>query len=240
LRRQRIKAAVERELEKTFFFHIPKCAGTSVWASLYEIYGREDAFQVANGNDVTTLTEMPVEQRLRYSVIGGHGTLPFYQELLGDMRHYYKIVILRDPIDQLISFYNYICSWRGHEQHQAVSKQSFDEFAATTTLCNLQVRMLTGGSLEAGRAAKIVRTFFDDWAFTEELDRLVERLHVRLGKPPQKAKYERQSKRQFSKRQEIRESTLSTLQERSRCDLELISHLRAARAPSQSTGPLPT
>jgi len=95
------------------------------------------------------------------------------------------------------------------------------------------VRMLTGGSLDAGQAAEIVKTFFDDWAFTEELDTLVERLHVRLGKPPQRAKYKRQSKRQFSKRQEICDKTLSALQERSQCDLEFISHLRAARAQSQ-------
>jgi len=104
--------------KKIFFFHIPKCAGTSIWYYIRKIHGKRSVLQLRVKDDVVAFQETTPMQLRRYSAIGGHHWLSTYRDKLGDLDEYFKITTLRDPIDRLISSYNYILTSRRHHQYK--------------------------------------------------------------------------------------------------------------------------
>ncbi len=217
-----------KDAKPTFFFHIPKCAGTSVWASLYDIYGTRHVYLANNRRWRGKFAALPAATRNAYSAVGGHGTLSYFRELLGDTVRYHKIVTLRDPIDRAISEYNYICAQRAHPRHAEVSQQSLAEFAATSLRPDRQVTLLTGRGGDVEGAVEIVTQFFDDWSFSDDVNGLVERLYSAADVEPREAVHK--NKGTGPRRMEIDDKTLRLLRERNRADLALIEALRILKA----------
>ena len=217
-----------KNAKPTFFFHIPKCAGTSVWASLYDIYGTRHVYLANNRRRREKFAVLLPAARNAYSAVGGHGPLSYFRELLGDMARYHKIVTLRDPIDRAISEYNYIRVQSAHPRHAEVSQQSLAEFAASSLRPDRQVTLLTGRGGDVEDAVEIVTHFFDDWSFSDDVNGLVERLYCAAGVESREAMHK--NKGTGPRRVELDDETLQLLRERNRDDLALIEALRISKA----------
>jgi hypothetical protein len=209
--------------QKTFFFHIPKCGGVSVWTVLKRVYGQENVRQVARVDDVNRLKATPSSELLEYGVIGGHGKLQLYRSALGEMSEYYKITTFRDPIERVTSFYHHVRRDVTHPLHEKLSGQSFDEFAATTSQCNRQVNLLTDGTGNVEEAVDLATSFFDDWAFCDELPALVTRLCLTLKIPPQTVGHDNRAAAEHR----MSNATRTLLRERCCSDMEFVRRMKA-------------
>lgn len=212
-----------KDAKQTFFFHIPKCAGTSVWASLYDIYGTRYVYLVNSDRRRRAFAAMPQTARHGYSAVGGHAPLRYFREYLDDAAGYHKIVTLRDPIDRTISGYNYIRAQVSHPRNAEVAALSLDEFAARVRP-NRQVRLLTGKGDDVEGAIDIVTRFFDDWAFSDGVGALVQRLYRIAGTAPRNAVHKNKGA-SGPRRADLGASTLRLLEDRNRNDLALIAAL---------------
>jgi len=218
----------DRDAKRTFFFHIPKCAGTSVWASLYDIYGTRHVCLVNSERRRRSFAAMSQAARRSYSAVGGHAPLGFFREHLGDAADYHKIVTLRDPIERAISEYNYIRAQAAHPRNREVASLSLNEFAARSLRPNRQVTLLTGNGDDVEGAFDVVTRFFDDWAFSDGVGALVQRLYQTTGTAPRSAVHKNKGVSGPS-RADLDPSTLRLLEDRNRNDLALIEALRNLR-----------
>jgi hypothetical protein len=212
--------------KKTFFLHIPKCGGTTVFSVLAAIYGQQNTLNV--GHELNPFfSSLSIDQRRAYHAIGGHGTLIFYDRMLGGLSEYYKITTLRDPIDRLLSEFNYAYSTPDNPGHSYVRSVGFDAVALNYP-CNLQVFTLTGTQTDVGRAVQIVRHFFDDWALLSELADFLPRIWTALGSPP--ANWVPQNPTNYVLgRADVSIETIQLLESRNAADFELLDRLGAIK-----------
>lgn len=217
------------DAKPTFFLHIPKCAGSTLWEVILDIYGTRDVFLATNKARRTQFTAMPVEQRRGYSGVGGHGSLRFFRDMLGDLDRYHKIVTLRDPIERLISEYNYVRAHPRHPRHAAVAAQDFETFAVRTAKPNRQVKLLTGSPEDSAGAIDIVTRFFDDWSMSEDVEAMAARLYEVTGTPPRPTAHKNKSRPAF-RRSDMDPAALRRLEELNRHDLALCEALGARRS----------
>lgn len=222
----------ESDARPTFFFHIPKCAGSTLWEVIWDIYGTRHVFVAKSKERHAQLAAMPLEKRLAYSAIGGHGSLRFFRRMLGDMGGYYKIVTLRDPIDRVISEYNYISTRPQHPLNAAVREQSFRDFVERTAPSNRQVKLLADRP-DVEAAIAIVERFFDDWAMSDDVERLARSLYAMTRVQPRPIKRKNRATTPFSRR-DLDATTLRLLEERNRLDLALIERLNRTRSGNRS------
>lgn len=216
------------DVRPTFFLHIPKCAGSSLWEAIWDIYGTRHVFVAKSQAQHAKLTAMPPERRRSYLAIGGHGRLTFFRDMLGDMTCYHKIVTLRDPIDRSISEFNYISARPQHRLHAEVVRRGFEGFVSDVLGPNRQVRLLAGRNDDVAGAVEIVTRFFDDWSLSQNLDDLTERLYRMAEVTPRPAKHKNRTRSGLS-RGDLEPATLRLLEERNKYDLELIERLSAVR-----------
>jgi hypothetical protein len=218
----------DRGMRPTFFFHIPKCAGSSIWDSIFDIYGFFHVYVVSTEREQRRLSTMTPARRRSYSALGGHGYLPQYQKLL-DLNGYYKIVLFRDPLDRLISEYNFIRRKKGHFLYDRVSRQSFPEFVSAGWR-NTQVHLLTGSEDDLDGAIELVDSFFDDWAFMEDLPALTARLYSMAGRTPRPAKHKNRARLNGTGRIERSPELLELMAEHQGKDLQFFEYLKAVQA----------
>jgi hypothetical protein len=93
--------------ELTFFLHVPKCAGTSLYEMLKSAFGVENI-----SHQFIFLRTRPNSWVNKYQLIAGHVD---YDEIMMLVPRKKKIIftILRDPVKRLISLYNF---WKSHDK----------------------------------------------------------------------------------------------------------------------------
>jgi hypothetical protein len=175
------------------------------------------------------LAEMPLEKCLRYSAVNGHGGLKFFRETLDDLSRYHKIVTLRDPIERVISEYNYIRTRPQHRLHRVVAAGEFEAYVEETAQPTHQVKLLTGSTDDSEGAFEIVTRFLDDWCMSADVGQMAERLYQVTGTTPQLVAHKNKAKLQFSRLDEP-PATLRAIEEQNRHDLVLLEALKRARA----------
>lgn len=217
-----------KDAPPTFFFHIPKCAGTSVWETLFHIYGAPNVFIVNSKREREKLAAKPLEARLRYGAVGGHGPLSSFRELLGEMPSHHKIVTLRDPIDRALSEYNYVRGQAAHPRNADLAQQDLATFATETLVSNRQVKLLTGRDDDVGGAVETVTRFFDDWALSSGVGALTERLYETVGLEPRHAQHKNKGGSGLT-RNDLDSEARHLLEEQNRHDLALIEALKSLR-----------
>lgn len=206
---------------KIFFFHIPKCAGTSVWRYLGKIYGHRQMFQIATGDDVKTFNEMTPGSLMEYSVIGGHHFLSTYRDKLGDIEGYYKVTAVREPVDRLISFYNFIRRDRKHARYHQVRNSTFEEFSLNEAP-NSQTQLLTGGE-NHDEAVRILDGWFDYYTTTDRADDLMHKISE-VGSVPVRRALHKNTSRKKVKRNGVDPALINRLQQINEADLRLYDH----------------
>lgn len=136
------------------FLHVPRTGGTKLNELLVRNFPAEDVVhlydrgQLAGSilNDVEALNAEIARGR-QYKFITGH--FSYGSVVLQSPAVHFSI--LRDPLDRLFSYYNYILSQPRHYLRKYIidRRLTFEDFAlsdASAELDNLQVRMLSGTS----------------------------------------------------------------------------------------------
>ena len=180
-------------MQKAFFFHIPKCAGMSVWNALWDIYGMANVFQVGIKAQREEFEAMTPEKRSAYGAIGGHGYLTRLSNAAGDLSSYYRFVTFRNPVDRIVSEYHFIRNLPTHFKYDIVSKIPLVEFAHQPDVLNMQTRLMCDHA-DPKKALSVLDSFFDDWCLMEDLDVLIAQLYRRMGVTPKPAKHENKGK----------------------------------------------
>lgn len=180
-------------MQKTFFFHIPKCAGMSVWHALWDIYGFENVYQVGIKAQRLEFEAMTPEKRGSYGAIGGHGYLTNLSGAAGDLSGYHKFVTFRNPVDRIVSEYHFIRNLPEHFKHDIVSKIPLEEFALQKDVQNMQTKLMCDEA-DPDKALAVLETFFDDWCLMEDLDSLISRLYAKMGATPKPATHANKGK----------------------------------------------
>jgi Sulfotransferase family len=229
-----IPYTLETPQKKTFFLHIPRCGGGTIWNALTEIYGQHNVYRVSVAEEATALWAMTFERRRSYSAIGGHESLRFFNQALRDLNDYHKILTLRDPIDRLVSEYNYA---RLHDislaEFSYAKSVSLNEYIGHAPR-NVQVFTLTGSRSDASAAAEVIENVFNDWALSSEIDELLVRLAQELGISFHSFYPENRTPEGAAKRGDLSEDIIEIAMRRHSADLELIDILTAKRGTSNS------
>lgn len=135
------------------FIHMPKSGGVSVRTALHRQYRRSATVWLRDPWEHPDQAEQVKNRLSRHGsdVALVHGHLPFGHEALQgrDVRYF---TMLRNPIDRVVSIYQFILGKPGHPRHAHVAPMSLEEFAFDETFADLdngQTRLLAGGDLVA-------------------------------------------------------------------------------------------
>lgn len=88
-------------MNKYFFLHIPKTAGTSLFTLFLGILGEEQVYQVRDVN----IGKQEAEAIQSLALVGGH--LTYDQMQLYFERERYRFTFLRHPVERSLSMYYY-------------------------------------------------------------------------------------------------------------------------------------
>lgn len=115
-----------------YFPHIPKCGGTTVKELFYSVFGIDGCLKVWGkgfASDVEPDEFAAVEREFLYSKKAIVGHLSFKQLLRNEyaqelyMADKLKVItIVRDPIDRIISLFNYASAYSEHPNHDQIKE----------------------------------------------------------------------------------------------------------------------
>lgn len=135
-----------KKKETFIFLHIPKCAGTS-FTRLLEAnipFSEVFNFRPPYETQIDVLKSMAPTARNRLRLITGHLSYGVH-ELVDSPCTY--LTMLRDPIDRVISLYDFIRQDQSHPLHDEVITMSLDEFSrgkCSSQITNCMTRQLSG------------------------------------------------------------------------------------------------
>jgi hypothetical protein len=216
------------------FLHIPKVGGTTMAAIIFRNSGIGGAVHVnapvleANPGALLTHGEFP-------RIALGHHKLNqvVYQLINRELVHF---TVLRDPLDRVVSYYNYLRSDPRHRKRTCAAGRTLAEFVRSADLCeihNAQTLRLTGrlhskvqqpggnASLEDLEQAKITLSQrFTLFGVLESFDAFLIMIQRLLGW--QDVFYRRQNVSQrFIRPEDVDESTRSLILDRNQADQAL-------------------
>jgi len=122
------------------FPRIPKTGSTTLKQIVIAQYGKSKL----HGNPMR-LNQVPLKKRKRIRIVYGHAYYGLH-ELLHAPSVY--VVMLREPIDRVVSHYYFVKGYKHHSLHILANSMSFDEYLARPEaehdICNIQTKMLSG------------------------------------------------------------------------------------------------
>jgi len=128
---------------KYFFLHVPRTAGSSLFALFNDILGYKQVIWIEDIDNFSPTQSSVLE---KYLLIGGHFTAAHHKEYF---RHRYSIVFLRNPIDRFISTYYYFKEFGNDTLVKKLDLISYLDFCQNLqcypfTMFNNQTVYLTG------------------------------------------------------------------------------------------------
>jgi hypothetical protein len=166
--------------------HIPKTAGTTLrWVAERQYPATEfETLYPCHGPQITTFLTRP---SLPAAVIG-HFRFGLHTRLQAECRY---LTFLRDPVDQVVSHFNYIVAGIDPDSRGALGPtDGLEEFLAHDWARNLQTQFVCGwsaGEVAAApraaveRAKQVLSTHFVGVGLVESFGRSLRRLAPRLG-----------------------------------------------------------
>ena len=115
------------------FEHIPKCGGTSVLNYLMAQYDTASICYIRGHQlqaDLEYFLQLPAAKREQARLIVGHGAHHFIPHISPD---WLNLTVLRNPVDRIISHYNYVLQSPEHYLHEPVTSQqmSLEDYATS-------------------------------------------------------------------------------------------------------------
>lgn len=129
---------------KHFFLHIPKCGGSTIRQYYREVF--DDILFVQRGprGDITSPAFVKAAGVLKHDAIVGHLSLIHFlsntdvRSFTGDFIIH---SVIRDPIDRLISFYNFVRFNKSHPEHKLYREMDGVDFVMASET-NIQARYI--------------------------------------------------------------------------------------------------
>ncbi len=217
------------------FSHVPKTGGTSLESILFKNYKAAAVLHV-NAPDLVQQPKL-LELKKNYPrlICGHHPMHGLLYQLLPEQATFH-FTLLRDPIDRILSYFNYVMGKSDHPMHQKVKNKSLSEFlkaSPTPELSNGQCKRFSG-YLHHGQtsdddlynvAKNTLETCFSlvltTCLFDEGLLLLKDRLHLT------DIFYQRSNvSKPFIKRGELKEQEIALMTEMNPADTKLFSWAR--------------
>ncbi len=112
------------KIEKLLFVHIPKTAGLSLNNQLKNVFGKNASIRFGNSSSVQKFETLSKSELRNYSYITGHIPLQKFRDKGID---YPAIVVIRQPVDRLLSTYKYLQA-SIHPDHQKLKFENIESF----------------------------------------------------------------------------------------------------------------
>lgn len=225
------------------FLHIPKAAGTSFKGVLAQAYGRH--FQPYNGHLTPGVLEKynpsNSSELLALSSHHGFGFHRLFGSTAGKMldgdgifsgRDVRYLTMLRDPIDRMVSLYNFVTTFPKHRLHKETAGMEVGEFfrymdrIGNQAICNQQYALVCGlrQKRDMAKAKDILQGMFVAGPMERSAD-VVTVLQSELRWPPEIAYQIRNSSpKKLNNRAQLPSDILQMLIDRNELDLELYEH----------------
>lgn len=134
-------------MSKHFFLHIPKCGGSTIRQYYRRSFSQVLVIQRGPRGDMTSAEFAGSSDVLQYDAIVGHLNLHHFLANL-EVRSYKGEFIVhsvvRDPIDRLISYYNFVRFNKSHPEHNVCRDMDGVVFAMRSSP-NIQAKYLGVG-----------------------------------------------------------------------------------------------
>ncbi|MBJ3775511.1 sulfotransferase family 2 domain-containing protein [Acuticoccus mangrovi] len=101
--------------------HVPKCAGTSIRNALLRTFGDERTVRGHEREIVERLAVMSPAERSEVRVVSGHVTVKILRFFAN--RPAICVAAVRDPIERICSFFNFVHTQRRHPMHSIFEAQ---------------------------------------------------------------------------------------------------------------------
>lgn len=170
---------------RLLFIHLPKTGGSTMYDIInnHIFPGENNFLYVGNQEQFKQFQELNFEQVSAYKVIGGHMNFLITQSKLGEsIRNFFTLTLLRNPVAQSISLYQYILQTPQHFKHNKVKEMSFEEFIDSDSyIPNIQCKIISNQhSWQA--TLEILKNQFDCFGTLENFDSIVEKVCQHFGK----------------------------------------------------------
>lgn len=155
-------------VRKLLFIHIPKTAGLSIHSQLQSAFDSSRVIRFGNDSSLQKFQDMTYEELEKFDYITGHFTLA---QARAKGITYPTIIIVRKPIDRLISMYRYL-NQSNHPDHIQLKFNNFSSFVEyirrTPVYHNLQCKYLC----ESGNFKDAIRIIGDEKLYIAPLEHL--------------------------------------------------------------------
>lgn len=136
-------------MDKIFFIHIPKAAGTSFRKTVQDQIGREKVLWLGENNVSMDKFRADTPENLAHTVVGGHIPYGLASQTYKDGYQYFAT--LREPVSRAISLHNFICSRPGHALYEELSEISIKKAIEVSTRFRSQINNLQCNYLSENR-----------------------------------------------------------------------------------------
>jgi hypothetical protein len=230
--------------EKIIIFdHLPKCGGTSLSHYLEDNYPYHKTFSI-NGHSpklqlgsIAKFKSYSEPKRLSFSLVKGHGADQLFDYCSPDS---FKVTVLREPIDRIISHYYYVKRQPSHYlYHDVMSKNMslFDYVDSglsielrnyyTTHFCKLPANEVTLLGEEAVEIAlRNISLNYNLVGFVDNLDNFMNKLSELCDLKPSLKLNKANVTSNRKKVEEIDQATLSKIAEVNNLDILLYQKLK--------------
>ncbi len=166
--------------KKLIFIHIPKCGGQSVLYGIHQIFGSNKILKIWNPKFGATVSidgfqNMEIEKIKKYDCIAGHIPYNIIRDKLGEdlIKQYFICSTLRDPVDRIVSAYNYISSSH-HPNGDDVQNMKFSQFIDSKYAFNEQCNYIC----EKTDADSALRVIESEYALVYPIYRIDELIQI--------------------------------------------------------------
>jgi hypothetical protein len=211
------------------FLHVPKAAGQTLNALIGRQYRHQEIYWYTD--PIWSFDGIPPSLPRSMRVIAGPMPFGIHRDLIGPTTY---ITMLREPVERVLSLYDYILENRAHPLHRDVAALSLAEFVHSDVdryeVQNGQTRQISGVQGDPDAAAlelakNNLREFFSVVGLAEKFDESIMLLRKKLGwQMPFYAKKNVTSRR--TARSAVPEPVLRAIGARNALDIELFTFAR--------------